>query len=324
MTTSEEDKIELIERQIAEKVTSRVRAELFKLYAAIAFAVGAVLTYVGFDIKSEIVNDTVEKIEKEIDGERSEIERLTIESKVLAKDSNDVIQQTKKLLREFQPEAENLKVTIERVNSINRSAQNLSDSYERELQPMLEGVKSLSDQVKELALQVDSLNMRATTEKTNISISDKSSLQTISNNIENIIEKTKETEKSIESASKKTTVFLQFAVGTREQAHEISQTLALGEFIIPEPDRTEAALNKYEVRYFYDDDKEAAERLANSANKILNDLGYSKDENSNIEPKSFVDFTGKKPRQGVIELWLEIPIKLNASEKYKDQSDKNA
>lgn len=117
---------------------------------------------------------------------------------------------------------------------------------------------------------------------------------------------------------------MQFAVGTREQAHEISQTLALGEFIIPEPDRTEAALNKYEVRYFYDDDKEAAERLANSANKILNDLGYSKDENSNIEPKSFVDFTGKKPRQGVIELWLEIPIKLNASEKYKDQSDKNA
>jgi hypothetical protein len=44
------DKLELIERQLTERVTERVRSALFRLYAAVGVAVISVLGFLSCDI----------------------------------------------------------------------------------------------------------------------------------------------------------------------------------------------------------------------------------------------------------------------------------
>jgi len=51
----------------------------------------------------------------------------------------------------------------------------------------------------------------------------------------------------------------------------------------------------------------AAENLAQDATRALRNLGYSISQVPNIEAKPFVSYSGKKPSQGTVELWLEIP-----------------
>ena len=65
------------------------------------------------------------------------------------------------------------------------------------------------------------------------------------------------------------------------------------------------AAGKHEVRYFHNDTKKAAERLANDTNAALRSLEYPV---LNVVVKSFTSYRGKKPRPNVVELWLEIPI----------------
>ena len=83
--------------------------------------------------------------------------------------------------------------------------------------------------------------------------------------------------------------------------------LETARYIVPSEDRQSNAAAKHEVRYFHDNDKEAAQRLAEDTTAALRELGYASDQIPNIVVKSLVTFPGKKPRLGVLELWVEIP-----------------
>lgn len=50
MKGPDEDRMELLERQLAERVTARVRPALFKLYASVGVAVIAALGFVSWTL----------------------------------------------------------------------------------------------------------------------------------------------------------------------------------------------------------------------------------------------------------------------------------
>ena len=80
--TNIDDRIELLERQLAERITERVRPALFRLYASVGLAIIGAIGFVSWDIvadiKSEIKSEVTDAIDAEIGAKRTEItERVT-------------------------------------------------------------------------------------------------------------------------------------------------------------------------------------------------------------------------------------------------------
>ncbi len=133
MTDIDNDRLELLERQLAERITNRVQPALFKLYATVGLAVIGVLGFVGWDIvkdiKSEIKAEIVDSISKDVEAKRTEIVERVTETRVMARRANMVIERLEKQLDDFQPQAENLDETIKKVKALNVTSQDLIATY---------------------------------------------------------------------------------------------------------------------------------------------------------------------------------------------------
>jgi uncharacterized protein YoxC len=311
MTDLDDDRLELLERQLAERVTERVRPALFRLYATVGVAVIGALGFVSWDIvediKSEIKVEITDEIDKEIKAKRNEITERVTEARFMAKRASKVIQRVEKQLDDFQPQAENLDETIEKVKALNVTSQDLIAVYSQELQPLVSNVESLSSQLKILAEQVNQLNTIATAGGLNSEGEPAQTSQHRSTAIQSVISDTKAAEQRLVQARNKTTVFFQFAGGRREQAKALSAALKAEGYAVPGEDREGGAAGRHEVRYFHVEDDATAQRLADDTTRALRSLAYPDRKAPDIMAKSFVSYRGKKPRVGVLELWLEIP-----------------
>jgi hypothetical protein len=63
------------------------------------------------------------------------------------------------------------------------------------------------------------------------------------------------------------------------------------------------------VRYFHESDVDSAQRLAADTTALLREQGYSNLEVPDVAAQSLVNYSGKKPREGVLELWLDLPYR---------------
>jgi DNA repair exonuclease SbcCD ATPase subunit len=309
---SDNDQLELLERQLAERITARVRPALFRLYATVGVAVIAALGFVSWDIvediKSEIKTDVTNAIDQEIGEKRTEILEQVTETRIMAKRVNRVIQRLEIQLDEFQPQAENLDETIEKVKALNVNSQDLIAAYSQQVQPLIANVESLSNQLGALAEQVNQLNTIAMAGEPDSDQESAGSSRQRSAAIQSVIVDTKDAEERFAQARSKTTVFFQFAGGSRERAEAISAVLKKDGYIVPGEDRESGAAGKHEIRYFHDEDEAEAIRLAENMNRALANSEF-RDHPARVDitARSFVSYRGKKPRPGVLELWLEIP-----------------
>ncbi len=305
------DKIELIERQVAENVTERVRASLFRLYAAVGVAVITVLGFVSWDIvddvKSEIKSEIVQDIENDIKHKRTEISERATETRILARRASNVIQRVEEQLDEFEPQAADLDETIRKVRALNVTSQDLTASYSREIKPLIDNVESLSKRLEVLAVQVNQLNTLLSGDEVNVATETQQTSQQRSEVIRSVIHSSKQGREDFSQLRKKITVFFQFAGGRREQAEELSAELKARDYIVPGEDREGNAATRHEVRYFHEDDRASAQRLADDATQTLRKLGYTARNVPDVVVKSLVNYPGKKPSLGVLELWLELP-----------------
>lgn len=311
MADLDDDRLELLERQLAERITARVRPALFRLYATVGLAVIGALGFVGWDIvsdiKSEIKSEIKASIGDDVNAKRSEIAERVTEARIMAKRAGQVIARVEKQLDDFQPQADNLDETIERVKALNVTSQDLTAIYSQELTPLAANVDSLSRQLRVLAEQVKQLNLIAAAGGLNSKAIPEQSPQQRSAAIQSVITDSKAAELRMVQARKKTTVFFQFAGGRREQAEELSAALKARGYAVPAEDREGDAARKHEVRYFHDEDQETARRLADDTTQALRKLAYLDGKMPDVIAKSFASYTGKKPRPGVLELWVEIP-----------------
>jgi energy-coupling factor transporter ATP-binding protein EcfA2 len=101
------------------------------------------------------------------------------------------------------------------------------------------------------------------------------------------------------------TVYFQFAGGSRDQAQLISKALQDKGYKIPGEERTSAAAGEHVVRYFYNGQKTIAGQLATDTNDALKRLGISSPP---VTIESGGNATKSNP-DGKLELWLEIPLK---------------
>jgi len=300
----DDDRVELLERQLAEKVTKRVRSQLFKLYATAGAAVIFVLGFLGWNVLSEIKTGIIEGIEKGIKDKRTEIVEQVTETQIISRRAKQVIERLEKQLDEFEPQAEELEKTIQKVDALKITAQNLIAS---EVEPIFNNIEALSKQLAVLAEQVDQLNNIAMAGSQSPGGQPEKTRIARTKVIQSVISDAHEAKQSLIDARKKTKVFFQFAGGPRKQAEDISAALKQKGYLIPGEDREIEAVGRHEVRYFHSDDKGPAVSLAKDANAVLRSLGYSDSNTLNVQAQPFVTYSGKKPPVGVVELWLEIP-----------------
>ncbi len=100
-------------------------------------------------------------------------------------------------------------------------------------------------------------------------------------------------------------VYVQYATATGVVASQIAAALREHGFQVPGVEETQLAKNVNEVRYFYSDDKNAANKLARDVTETLRSLKYP-----DMPAVKVVDLTesrGKRNYPGVIELWLDLP-----------------
>ena len=245
---------------------------------------------------------------------RDEVRELISETRLKAKEAKDIIEQVQQELIAFRPQAEGLdnniqkvKILDDKIQKLDKISTNLDITSQKYSQPLGSSVDSLQSQLKELAIQVDKLNSIVTVSVQKPGGESAQAAQQRKAAIQSVISATQKAEQSLAEKRKRTTVFFQFAGGKRPQAEALSDALKKADYIVPGEEREGGAAGKHQVRYFYTQDKEAAENLAQDATRALRNLGYSISQVPNIEPKDFVSYRGKKPSQGTVELWLEIP-----------------
>ncbi|MBD2622998.1 hypothetical protein H6G48_15455 [Microcystis flos-aquae FACHB-1344] len=316
MEELDEDRLELLERRLADRVTERVRSDLFSWYAAIGTAVITVCGILGVNvvlsIRTEIKSEIKQEFEQELQVKRDEVRELISETRLKAKEAKVIIEQVQRELRAFRPQAKGLNDNIQKVKILDDKIQKLdkistSLDIASQRQPLDSSVKSLQRQLIELAIQVDKLNTIVTVSVQKPGGESAQAAQQRKAAIQSVISATQKAEQSLAKKRERTTVFFQFAGGKREQAEALSEDLKKADYIVPGEDREGGAAGKHQVRYFYTQDRVAAESLAQDATRALRNLGYSISQVPNIEAKPFVSYSGKKPSQGTVELWLEIP-----------------
>ncbi len=316
----DDDKLELLERQLADRITERIRPSLFRLYATVGGAVIAVLGFVGWDVVSDIRENTITKITTELDAvvepKVAAVDKMLIRTEVLAAQADEIISDTKKQLALYEPEIAQLKATYEEVNKLNDDISNLSvDSknfitiYEQELAPALTKLDTLSDQLQALAEQVKQLNSIAATQAPGDRPEAVTSQDARARSIETIIATTSAAERQYSEVRDSSTVFLQFATARRAQAEDLAAALKEKGYIVPGEDREDGAKRKSQVRYFHESDVDSAQRLAADTTALLREQGYSNLEVPDVAAQSLVNYSGKKPREGVLELWLDLPYR---------------
>lgn len=108
-------------------------------------------------------------------------------------------------------------------------------------------------------------------------------------------------QKSDGSAMSGQTVFIQYAGGEKAAIERVMLGLLDRGYNVPGAERVKTADGLAEVRYFFDDDADAAHLLEKAVNQLLAEAGYAE----GVVATDLTGFRGTKPRPGVLELWLD-------------------
>jgi hypothetical protein len=120
-----------------------------------------------------------------------------------------------------------------------------------------------------------------------------------------VVSKLDTAQKKAEALAKRPTVYLQFAGGARSRAKELlAKLLDTDRFVLPGEERHGGAAGKREVRYYDAADLDGAKALADATLKALIDMKYSGDQQVKII--DLTGYNGLKPKQGILELWVEL------------------
>jgi len=324
----DDDSLELLERRMSERVEARVRSNVFKLYGTVGGGVIAALAYFGYDVISTVHNkaDEIAKqaVSQAVGPAVTDADNAAKEAQIQASHAAATIEvldgwmagRTQKL-SELE---ENVQKTLSGIDRLTRDQQARIDSVAGKLQTseetlddqrvraadlyagqgdlrkLADQLVSLSDQVKALDLKISQFPQSGNAVST-AAPARQSPAQTA---IQEIISKSEAIIPATEG-DHVATVYFQFAGVERSVAEAIRTALAGKNFNMPGEERTGIAAGLREVRYFFPEDKSAAEQLAVSVNKWLTTSGYE----AAVSAKDYTKYSRAKPKPGVIELWLE-------------------
>lgn len=310
--------LELFERRLEEKITQRVEATLRWRYGLVGAAFAAALVVAGVSWNrtiDSIVVGIAEETQKRIEEKIRELSRSADESKKsvdvsfaiaeqLSKQNADAVAEAKRKFAEVGQTIEAIDILQARQKDLDVRTKDLVVTVGSQPIPtLLDDVRTklaaVGEQVDRLSQIVAKLPGAST-----LTAKDGSTAAKVQTDVANLVQRAGEEVRQSAYAQKMATVFIQFAGGTREQAQAFGAALRTAGYNVPPEDREGGAAQQHEVRFFNDVDADPADILAKAATKTLADLGY---KGLTVKPANATNFTGVKPRPGVLELWIELP-----------------
>jgi methyl-accepting chemotaxis protein len=164
-------------------------------------------------------------------------------------------------LDQFESKAKLLDELGSRVSEIEQKRRDIADTLARVSVQANETIE-ISRQIADLTRQVRDLSARQLPSLAPESTDARAALDRLASAAQSTHDK-------IVDSTRSTTVWLQFSGAPQERVQEFSQALQNQAYIVPTAERISSALNKREVRYFFQEDAEIAQKLASDVNQIL-------------------------------------------------------
>jgi hypothetical protein len=289
---ADQDAEELLRRRLTEDVRTAVKRELFATYATVGIVVGAVLAFLGWDFMREIrgemrrlVTEDFETVRKDLEDDVDALKTNVAEQAGRINSESD---RAKFVLGGVAEQLGKLELNNEMLRDINETVESLQEAR-RALVPEVEEIKARIATLDVIADQLQALAAAVPPEEPTAPA------------YVDVAAKLRTAQASADETIARPTVHLQFAGGTRAKAQELADALDASGFVVPGEERDPGAVGKREVRYFYAEDRESAQRLAGVVESASEAIGTG----GTVTIVPLTDYSGK-PKQGILELWIEI------------------
>jgi prefoldin subunit 5 len=300
----DDDDLELARRRLVEEVRENVEKKIFARYGLILAVIVATLGYVGWSTYLDLsagVDEAIARIDKRIEAEVND--ELSDHDVTLSQFTETVLKQSGKielqqerandLFKRFSAQLEELGVKARDIELLNESIDALNEDR-RKFATELAELKARTELVAELATNLETL-------AEDLKVNDTANAEVYDKLATGVTQATNDAKKDFA----RSTVYLQFAGGSRSKAIELSNLLRKQNFFMPGEERHGGAAGKRQIRYYYPIDQEAAQRLAKATGAALTEMGYDLAEQP-VSIREMVNHLGMMPEPGVLELWVEL------------------
>jgi DNA repair exonuclease SbcCD ATPase subunit len=340
MSLGDDEKRELIERRLIERVATEARSRLFGSYVIVGTVVISLLGYVGYNIIKSMEQAAIAAATARVDEVvRQRVEPLITDIDAKLDQASEGLRGTERLLDQSRTRLElSDELGAEMRRKLERAAETAAEARDqatRLLDSVNQDIDTAKERIEELARRLDLDRARFET-----FFADASSVQQAFDTLDGVIEQVKalgsqvealamqaatpaerdygfsqtqlatlqtSTQEKLESerAARATApvVFFQFAGMPRPQAREIAAALASLGYEVPGEEQVAGAAGLAEVRFFHTGDAVVASRLAEGVAATLERLGLPAKA---ISARDFTSYKGAKPKPGVVELWLGL------------------
>ena len=265
--------LELLERRIAERVTEQARRKVIGHHVVVGTTVAAVLGLFGWNALSWGEREVKSRIQTQITDMTTELknasEKFATQQrdvngqldvlKVLAGRAGKTLDEVEETLKTFQPKSRRLEQVITDIDELEakvrpiRGAGATADQNRADLERISRELSTLAEQVSKLVLQAQRAPAPGGTGE---------DYGALVMNTRNVASGSANIARDIAASRATTTVYIQVSGFARELVDELRQALLRDGFNVPAAETISSAAALFEVRYFYEADKAAAERLA--------------------------------------------------------------
>lgn len=335
-----DDFVELLKRRVEEEVKANVEEKLFKYYRNLGAAIVVVLGAFGFSvgwpalksgIDAEIKDQIQAQVKQPLNKAIGEVQEAT---KAAVADAHEATERAKSLAEENLPRLEihqqrisesigGLNPRFDAINARIGEAKALVESLNSEAENLRNRTEFLRTQVqadpiqraemvdleKRLSVLIEQVQdiRNALPSGETVDVQDPGSKASLSDLAGRQAEIVKQAQAELNDTRKSAIVYVQFAGGRREDIETVSEFLAEKGWNVPGEERTGNAAGKQEIRYYYDNDANAAKMLAADLSKSLLEAGFAEKtiETRQLNPENFKI----RPNYGILEVWIEIPLR---------------
>lgn len=289
MSLEDEERSELLSRQIADRVAESVESSLRRRYSWIGLVTAFVLGGVGYGLITAVVKDANESV---------------LRAQVLLDDSEQKLERIDKLADQSREQLESLEDDMRATQSRLEGRAKEIDELLSARQQDVDNLGRTARQIEELWASVRALNERLAAaapmspESTNGPGDRAGEASSWKERIDRQAQETAYVQERI--ATSRTTVYIQVARLSNEAAEAVRTALSNAGYSVPDVDLVRG-VPEQQVRYFHSTDRTAAESVGQEASDALKASGAS---DAVVKVVDLTDWPQKKPREGTVELWL--------------------
>ena len=320
-----------LRQNIENEIKQNLEARLFKLYTVIGAAFLGGVGVIGFPWAMSYIDSKIQAaVDRQVaetktitdaardtaTGARREVDKALAQIDVKITDATGLLEEIQRksssateglntLRGEMQQRSEDMAAKLDdlkrKLADASDQAQVLSDRL-RTAVPDAGVVQSLASNLDQVVGQVKQLDlamkaMAQHSEAPALAAEDDLRAEQLSS----LQRMTGQSVEQIQQAAPIMTVYLQFAVLSRDNARAISAQLATRGWRMPGEERVDSAAGLSEIRCYYQADcDQAAPRLKTDMEATLGRLGY---DTPSVDIRQLLSYT-PKPRQGILEIWF--------------------